>query len=106
MIDEHKPGTDSSVSCEIYNTTSLGSGLINTSNATLLGSAAYEMMIGQTYVLAIRRDNTAYKCTATRGVATVTTMGTTTLANSPIDVGLRVVGSTGRYHWLMAVSSP
>lgn len=70
-------------------------------------TAAREAIMVAPYTLTLRREQTAYTCTAQRGTqASQSIMTTETTVNAMPDLGVFVIGGTFRYHWFMVVTSP
>ena len=66
----------------------------------------YQMIVGSTYHIEQRRDATMFGCTATTTGATQMATLTSTINNTPNQVGIYVLGATIQFHWVMVVSNP
>lgn len=109
-LDDHAPGGNG-IACEpyIFNGANPSPGLaINLTGTTTSGAVAYEMTTGATYILKLRRDGTSFTCDGINAGTSVAATATRafTPPNAQSSVGLQVVGSQIRFHWLMVVSNP
>ena len=106
------PASDAGITCEIAEGTPAAVSLI--ANGTRLGALAdYEMIVGDTYILSLRRDVDQYDCHVERADAPADMADTgsgSAADSSPAQSGLRVHNTTANkavatYQWVMVVSN-
>jgi len=80
---------------------------VNSSGLAGQQNAPYQMMAATTYLVAQRRDATAFSCTATTAGAAATTPTLTSAETaSPNQIGISVAGASVKFHWVMVVGNP
>jgi hypothetical protein len=103
LADNKQISATSAILCEVDATPEVvvfESGGTGTSQAQ-----PYELMVGQTYLVKVRRDNSTYTCTADRSGTTATATKTFSLANTPYQSGLAIKDATIKVDWFMVVES-
>jgi hypothetical protein len=110
VIDDKMAGADSSIICGPFRAPVAGSpglAIADTNNLAGYTGVAYQMTVGQTYVIKLKRDLMAFTCTAANGGATAAVPAQTyALNNTPPSAGLRIAAAGVHAHWLMIVRSP
>jgi hypothetical protein len=106
VTNMHQAGADSGTYCSLYvyngfvPSPGLALALFDASNYAV---TAYEMTVGSTYRISLRRENNSYACAATTTGANASTSRNFNL--SAVGAGLRVAGAAARFHWLMIVTN-
>ncbi len=68
-------------------------------------SAPFELNLGTSYVVRMRRDGTQYGCHAEAGAKTADTSDTSTIAANPSEIGLRTNDTDATFAWVMVVDN-
>lgn len=68
-------------------------------------SSPFELDVGTSYVVRMRRDGTQYGCHAETGAKTADTSDTSTLAPSPSEIGVRTNDTDATFAWVMVVDN-
>jgi hypothetical protein len=107
VIDNKLATQPSGIACVVADTQASAPALTVYDVASPGGAqtAAYELTVGATYTVQLRRNNAFYECAAHRGGPPAVATISVGQSNIPYLSGLVVVGATVRVHWLMVVES-
>lgn len=103
LVDNKVPNGTSGIVCALTGAPELA--VYNTGDVADAQTQAYELTAGTTYLVRLRRDNSAYTCTAERTGATATATKTLPLSNEPYQSGLVINAAAIRVNWFMVVES-
>jgi hypothetical protein len=68
-------------------------------------TAPFELNLGTSYVVRMRRDGTQYGCHGETGAKTAETSDTSTIAANPSEIGLRANDTDATFAWVMVVDN-
>jgi hypothetical protein len=104
----HSDGTDNSVACQLVgqqnDLTLQKLRLYDSSLNMVVNEVDHSIVPGTRSTLTLHRTGTSYTCAATMPGATAT--GASSLSVPSPQIGLRMRSGTGRYHWVMVITSP
>lgn len=103
LVDNKLGDSPSAIACVITGAGELA--VFDTEDVAGAETTAYELAAGASYLMRLRRDNSTYTCTATRGSQTATVTKTIQRYNSPYLSGLTLTDAAIRVDWLMIVES-
>lgn len=103
LVDNKTPNTTSGVACTLTPTPEVT--VYDRTNPAGAQKQAYELMTGQTYLLKLERENTTYKCIASRGGTTAFAMKTVAGFPNPYQSGFVLNAASIKANWFMVIES-
>jgi hypothetical protein len=103
IVDTKQVSAASAIACVLTPTLEVSVYDTNTPGGAM--KAAYEMTVGETYVIRLRRDNSTYTCSADRAGTMASATKQFTLQNAPYQSGLVINGASVRVNWFMVVET-
>ncbi len=106
LVDRKVPNSATGIACTLTQTAGTPEVTVyDRANPAGAQKTPFELMIGQTYIMTLQRENQDYTCTATRGAATAFAMKTFSGFPNPYQSGFVLTGANIRVNWFLLVES-